>query len=51
MAITITDSRKNEFIPSLRNRSNLLTSFERMDINSPVCLSAKKSMLSRCILS
>jgi len=51
MATTITDSRNAEFIPSFRNRSSRFTSFDRMDIISPVCLSEKKFMFSRCILS
>jgi len=40
MPSTITASRNAEFIPSLRNRSSRLTSFESTDIISPVCLSA-----------
>jgi hypothetical protein len=51
MPTTITPSRNAEFMPSFRNLSRRLTSFERIDIISPVCLSAKNSMFSRCILS
>jgi len=51
MPSTMMTSREEEFSPSLRNFSSLLTSFDSTDIISPVCLSAKNSMLSRCIVS
>ena len=47
----LNESLNVAFIPSLRNRSNRFTSFESTDIISPVCLSEKNSMVSRCILS
>ena len=47
----LNDGLNSVFRLSVRNRSRRLTSFERTLISSPVCLSAKNSMFSRCIVS